>query len=259
MEVLLAALAGLLIGSFLNVCIHRWPQDLSVVWPGSCCPQCGHAITWYDNVPGLSYLMLRARCRHCLAAIPWRYPAVELFTALCFAAAAVFHGFSPTAVKLAVFSALQIGMIFSDLEVRLLPDQFTLGGMYLGFAGSWLDPLPRGLFQGLVPIDNPRMASLLESLLAAAFASGALWLTGYLYSVIRRREGLGFGDVKMIAMIAAFIGFAPTFLVIFLGCAGGAVTGIAYILLTKKDPSTYELPFGTFLGIAAIVVAFRAL
>lgn len=247
-EMIVAFLAGLLIGSFLNVCIYRLPRDLSVVAPRSYCPHCETTIAWYDNIPVLSFLVLRGRCRHCRKGIPLRYPLVELATATAFAICVASlktnsGGPSLAAVKWCVFSALLIALIASDLEERILPDEFTLGGTVLGL-----------IFAALAPFDH-RMISLAASAFGAVVASGALWLVGWLYKKIRHREGLGLGDVKMLAMMGAFLGAPDTLLAVIAGSAFGAATGLAYILVTRKDPSTYQLPFGTFLGAAALGIA----
>lgn len=255
-EAAAAMLFGLLLGSFLNVCIRRWPRDLSVAWPGSHCSACGHPIAAYDNIPVLSYLLLRGRCRHCLAAYSWRYPTVELLTGLLFGAAVVVAGPTAAGAKLAAFAWLQIGLIFSDLETRLLPDQFTMGGVGIGLLFAVLAPSHAGFSQLLPPGGPPRLMSLFDAAFAAVFAGGALFLIGILYSRIRRREGLGLGDVKMVAMTGAFLGLGPTLMTVFAGSLLGAVAGLGYILLSKKDAATYQLPFASFLGIAGLAVAF---
>jgi leader peptidase (prepilin peptidase)/N-methyltransferase len=256
LEAVVAALFGLLLGSFLNVCIWRWPRDLSVAWPGSHCSACGHAIAAYDNIPVLSYFLLRGRCRHCLAAFSWRYPTVELLTGLFFGAAVLLAGPTPAAAKLAAFAWLQIGLIFADLETRLLPDQFTIGGIVLGIGFSALAPSGGGLSEFVLHGAQPWLMSLFDSAFTAAFASASLFLIGAIYSRIRHREGLGFGDVKMVAMIGAFLGLAPTLMTVFAGSLLGAVAGLGYIFLSKKDAATYQLPFASFLGIAGLLVAF---
>lgn len=255
----LAALAGLLIGSFLNVCIYRLPRDLSVVTPRSFCPECDRGIAWYDNVPLLSFLLLRGRCRSCGARIPWRYPLVELLTAACFFAAVWIIGLNGAAIRLCVFSAILITLVFSDLEERILPDEFTLGGIAAGLAFAWFVPSDPGLWRFLLPsISDPRLLSLIQAAFAAVFSCGTLWLVGFIYEKVRHREGLGLGDVKMIAMIGAFLGLSGVLLTLVVGSLLGAVIGLCYILIARKDASTYELPFGAFLGVAALAVAFRA-
>ncbi|MEZ5352063.1 MAG: prepilin peptidase [Bryobacteraceae bacterium] len=250
-----AAAMGLLLGSFLNVCIHRWPRDLSVVWPGSHCVVCRHRIAWYDNVPVASYAALGGRCRHCRTSISWRYAMVEATVALLFAAAVWRWGLTGAAAKFAVFGFLQVGMIFTDLETRLLPDQFTKGGMALGFVAAALLPL-RGGFGELLWRGDPWVGSLIEAGLGAGVTSGVLWAMGWVYGKVRHREGLGFGDVKMVAMIGAFLGLGGALATLMIGGIAGTLIGLGYIYWFKKDASTFELPFGTFLGAAAIVVAY---
>jgi len=255
MEAFAAVAAGLLIGSFLNVCIHRMPQDLSVVWPGSHCPCCGHPLAWHDNIPLASFLLLGGRCRHCRSTISWRYPLVEFLTAMLFLAGYLTWGPEGGAVKFALFSALLLGMIFSDLQSRILPDEFTKGGIVLGLVMSIAVPLPSGMLHFMLPEMIAHFSSTIEAVFAAVFGGGSLWLVGVLYAKIRHKEGLGFGDVKMVAMMGAFMGLSSALAAVMLGCIAGTVVGLTYVYIAKKDPSTYELPFGSFLGIAALFVS----
>ncbi|HEV2689008.1 MAG TPA: prepilin peptidase [Bryobacteraceae bacterium] len=256
-EALLAGLAGLLIGSFLNVCIYRLPRDLSVVSPRSFCPQCDRGIPWYDNIPVLSYLLLRGRCRMCSARIPARYLLVELLTGAAFFSAVWALGPNLTALKFCVFGAVLITLVFSDLEERILPDEFTLGGAVVGIVLAAFVPLNAGIMSlVLMSVRNGRIVSVAESAFAAGFCAGTLWLVGALYEKIRHREGLGLGDVKMVAMVGAFLGLQGALLTLIVGSLLGAAVGLCYIWFTGKDASTYELPFGTFLGVAALGVAF---
>jgi len=256
LEVTLAFAAGLLIGSFLNVCIFRMPRDLSVVAPRSFCPGCEKPIAWYDNIPLLSYFLLRARCRHCRERIPLRYPIVELATAAAFAICVASLGLTLAAMKYSIFSAILIALIASDLEERILPDEFTLGGTLVGLVLAAFVPLGFELGSMLLPTSwGPRWLSVSEAAIAAAFSSGSIWLVGYLYQKWRHREGLGLGDVKMIAMIGAFLGLKAALLTLIVASLAGAIVGLAYIFVTGKDASTYELPFGSFLGAAALAVA----
>ena len=254
-DVVIAALFGLLFGSFLNVCIHRLPRDLSVVWPGSRCLDCRHAISPRDNIPVLSFLLLGARCRHCRSSIHWRYPVVEALTAGLFGAGVWLWGPTPQAAKFALFAFLLVGMIFSDLETRLLPDEFTKGGIIAGLVVALLVPIKSALMAVFLPRKWAPFVSLADAAIAAALVSGAFWGLAYLHGKVRDKEVLGFGDVKMVAMIGAFLGIAPTLITVTLGCVGGSVLGLAYIYLTKKDFSTYELPFGSFLGVSALLVS----
>src|SRR5579864_6687149 len=197
LETLLAALAGLLIGSFLNVCIFRLPRDLSVVQPRSFCPGCENTIAWYDNIPVLSLVLLRGRCRHCAERIPLRYPIVELATAAAFALSVAAFGMSAHALKYCLFSAIMIALIATDIETQILPDEFTLGGTALGLVIAAFVPFPPGLMQILLPRTlSPRWIGVSEAAFGAGVASGLIWFVGWLFEKIRHREGMGLGDVK---------------------------------------------------------------
>ncbi len=254
---LLAFLAGLLIGSFLNVCVYRLPRDLSVVTPArSFCPACEKTIAWYDNIPVVSFLVLGGRCRHCKARIPVRYLLVEIATGAAFAMCVARLGLTLPALKYCVYSAIMIALIASDLEERILPDEFTLGGTLVGLAFSLFVPLEYYFVSMFIPYSwGERWQSFAESAFAAAVGSSSIWLVGWLYQKFRHREGLGFGDVKMIAMIGAFVGLRLSLMTLILASIAGSFLGLAYIKLTKKDASTYELPFGSFLGATALTIA----
>jgi len=257
-EAILALVFGLIIGSFLNVCIYRWPRDLSVVKPRSHCPSCEKTIAWYDNVPLLSYLLLKGRCRHCQARISWRYPVVELSTGLLFFYWVYSHGPTAIAIKMCEYSALLVGLVFSDLEERILPDEMTLGGIVMGLVFAWFvnidDFTGTLLFFWLHPPEQ--FHGLIEAAVGAALPAFFLWGGGWLYEKIRGKEGLGFGDVKLIAMVGAFLGLHGALLALLFGSIAGSVIGYSYIKLTHKDPAAYELPFGTFIGLAAIAMGF---
>lgn len=255
LEALIALVAGLLVGSFLNVCIYRLPRDLSVVRPRSYCPACQTPISWQDNIPVFGYLWLRGRCRHCRAQIPARYPAVELLTGAVFFFIALPLGFSLAAFKLCLFGALLIGLAFSDLEQRILPDEMTLGGAAAGLALAALEPFDFTLVQLFLPDWGPRSLSVLEALLGAFLGAGLLWFTGAVYRRVRGREGLGFGDVKMVAMIGSFLGLRGALQTLIFGSILGSVIGLVYIRAARKDYATYELPFGTFLAFTALALA----
>src|SRR6185503_8199840 len=176
LEAALAFLAGLLIGSFLNVCIYRLPRDLSVVRPRSHCPGCEKQIDWHDNIPVVSYLLLGGRCRYCRERIPLRYPVVELATAAAFTLCVAMLGLTWPAAKFAMLSAILIALIATDLEERILPDEFTLGGTVLGIALSGVVPLDPGLATFLVMGSlGPRWSSVVESLTGAFLSSGMIW------------------------------------------------------------------------------------
>ena len=253
--IVLACLAGLLIGSFLNVCVYRWPRDLSVVRPRSFCPGCEKRIVWYDNIPLLSYALLRGRCRYCRESIPRRYPAVEVATAIAFGLCFAAFGLTAQGAKYAVLSAILIALTASDLESRILPDELTLGGMLLGLAFALFVPIEAYIVTFLIPTSYPpRWHWLAESAFAAIVGGGAIWLVAFVYEKVRHREGMGLGDVKMIAMIGAFLGLRWSLLTLMLASLAGSIGGLIYLKATRKEASTYELPFGSFLGLSALAI-----
>ena len=258
-EAALAFLFGLLIGSFLNVCIYRWPLDLSVVTPRSHCPHCEAPIAWYDNIPVLSYLLLHGRCRGCGKGISYRYPLVELLTACLFAWIVAQQGVTPGAAKFCILAAMLVALMFTDLEERILPDEFTLGGLLVGLAFSpfiRVDDSTAHAALWLLGVQLPdRAMSVAESLFGAILPAGTLWLGGWLFEKFRHKEGLGLGDVKMMAMAGAFLGVRGTLLTLIAGSMAGSVIGLIYIKATKQDMGSYQLPFGTFLAAAAIFAA----
>jgi leader peptidase (prepilin peptidase) / N-methyltransferase len=261
LEIALAVFAGLLIGSFLNVCIFRLPRDLSVVTPArSFCPGCETTIAWYDNIPLLSFALLKGKSRCCNEYIPIRYPIVELVTGIAFGVAVGMFGVTLVGLKFCIFAAIMIDLIATDFEERILPDEFTLGGTVIGMVLAWFVMLEADIgsvvlyFSGL-NVSDP-VASLLESAFGAAIASGILWLIAWTYEKIRHREGMGLGDVKMMALIGAFLGLRASIFIFFLSALVGSVLGMLFIWLAKKEAGSYELPFGSFLGATALVVGF---
>ena len=264
-EALIALLFGLLIGSFLNVCIHRWPRGRSVVRPRSHCVRCRKMIPWYDNIPLVSYIVLRGRCRYCRRPISIRYPAVELITGVLFFFFVFRLGTTAAAAKYCVLSAILVALAFCDLEKRLLPDEFTLGGLAAGIAFAVFVPAASDAdsFAGIILYlaglnPSPRIQSVVEAILAAAVLAGVLWGAGKIYLKVRGREGLGFGDVKLVAAIGAFLGFRLALASMAWGGVAGSLIGLAYIWAAHKDASTFELPYGTFLSAAALVTAILA-
>lgn len=250
---------GLIIGSFLNVVIHRVPRGESIVSPRSHCPACGHPIAWYENIPLASYLVLGRRCRACKASISPRYFAVELLTGLIFAGLAAAFGFQWALAKYAVFAAMMIALMFIDLNKRLLPDAITLPGMAAGLIFAFLLPVSDGTAALLARwwpslFEFPRLVSVLDALLGAIAGAGLLWIVAEVYWRVRHQEGLGFGDVKLMAMVGIFLGVKLALLTIFLGSAVGSIIGGSFMWLQGKDPR-YELPFGTFLGLTALFSA----
>ncbi len=249
-----AALFGLLFGSFLNVCIYRVPRDMSVVAPRSFCPECGSAIAWYDNVPVLSYALLRARCRHCGRAIGIRYPLVETTTCVLFVAVALEYGATLAAAKWIVFEALMVVLFWTDLEERILPDEWTIGGAAAGLILAIFVMVSGTLGDLLLPHSKQVWESLFNAAIGAIFLAGPIWLIGALYKRVRKREGLGLGDVKLLVLIGVFLGLENGLLALLAGAVAGSVIGLAYVLLTRKDLSTYELPFGSFLCAGAAFI-----
>lgn len=249
---LLAGVFGLIIGSFLNVCIYRLPKEQSVVRPRSRCTNCSRPIPAWENIPVLSYVLLRGKCRGCGTPIGWVYPTVELLTGVVFFLLAQRFGLSPAFFVNVLFCAMLIVLIFIDLFERILPDPITLGGAVLGFV---LSPLQSPF---LIESPNPFFelpgiaGRYLDSALGMALGGGFLWLVAVLYLKLRKIEGMGFGDIKMMLMVGAFIGWQYAWLTILLGSMLGAVIGGGFIILSSKG-RRYELPFGTFLGAAAII------
>jgi leader peptidase (prepilin peptidase)/N-methyltransferase len=225
---------GLIIGSFLNVCIHRLPRGESLVWPASRCPHCRHALKPYDNVPVLGFLMLRGRCRECGAPISARYPFVELLTMGVFIAAYLLYPL-PLMVQRIAFGCAMIVLFFVDLEHHRLPNEITLPGIVVGFVCSFFMP--------------PGWMSSLIGILAGG---GVLWAIGALWFALRHEEGMGFGDVKMLAMIGAFLGWQLMVATLFVSTVLGSVIGVALIAAKRGNMKT-ALPFGCFLAIASIL------
>jgi len=255
-----AALFGLVIGSFLNVCIVRIPEGKSIVMPASACPKCGAAIKPWDNIPVVSWLLLGGKCRGCKQPISWMYPAVELLTGGLFLGCYLAFGLTTEALKWAIFSALLVVLVFTDMRERILPNVINYSGFAAGLLLSLVTKPSDGVALWIANrvFDFPPPApviSLADALLGAAFGSGLLWLVAELYFRLRKREGMGLGDVKMMLMAGAFLGLKRTLLTILAGSVLGTVLGLAF-MLAKRKQSDYELPFGTFLGMAAVLVMF---
>jgi leader peptidase (prepilin peptidase)/N-methyltransferase len=253
-----AALLGLLFGSFLNVCIYRIPRDLSVVAPRSFCPECGEPIAWYDNVPVLSWALLRGVCRHCQNRIGLRYPLVELMTAALLAWVAARYGCTTATLKWVVFEALLVALFWIDLEERLLPDELTLGGAVVGLCLAVFVMVPGLLGELLLSGPHPVWRSLLNAVLGGTLLAFPLWFIGAAYRRLRKREGLGFGDVKLVLLIGVYLGFEKGVIALMIGAVAGSVLGIIYIVLTRKNASTYELPLGSFLCAGAMLIPLVA-
>ena len=256
MELVVSLLFGLAIGSFLNVCIARLPLEESVVHPRSRCPQCRKLIAWYDNFPVLSYVILRGHCRNCRKSISARYPGVELLTGVVSVFLFWKFGLSIEWGVFLVFSAALITLAFIDIDHRILPDPITLNGIWIGIVVNVVLATPSPLISNLLDRGgyslSPRWVSLLASLTGAVIGGGLLWLVGEAYFRVRGIEGMGFGDVKMMAMVGAFLGAPLVLLTIMVGSILGAIIGLALIQFGGKHRD-YELPFGTFLSLAAIL------
>jgi leader peptidase (prepilin peptidase) / N-methyltransferase len=243
----LVLLVGLILGSFLNVCIWRLPRGESVVRPGSRCPACGAPIRWYQNVPLLSWAALRGRCAACAAPISWRYPLVEALTALLLLA--LWRGLGPgmAFTVAAPFALALLVLFFTDLDTRLLPDVVTLGGFFVGAALAWFNPF----------LGDPGWGRLWQSLAGAAFGSGVLWGIGAFYSRLRGVEAMGLGDVKMMAMVGAFTGAPGVLFTLFAASVAGAAVGLAMIPLRGRSLQD-TLPFGCFLAPSALAALIWA-
>jgi leader peptidase (prepilin peptidase)/N-methyltransferase len=255
-----AFLLGLAIGSFLNVCILRIPADKSIVLPASSCPKCGKAIAPYDNIPVLSWLILRGKCRNCKTKISAMYPAVELLTGLLFLACYFAFGLTVDALKWAIFAALLVVLTITDLRERILPDKVNFFGLGAGLLFSLftkpLDGTAMWIANRWFDFPPPQpVLSLVDAILGAVVGTGLLWVVAEGYLRLRGREGMGFGDVKMMAAVGAFLGLKRTLLTVLVGSLLGSVIGVILIAVSKKDRN-YELPFGTFLGAGALLVLF---
>jgi len=283
-------LFGLAFGSFLNVCIYRLPLGLSVVTPRSACPGCKHPIAFYDNLPVVSWLLLLGRCRNCQSRISPRYLLVELLTAALFLACYISFGVTLATLKYCVFGFLLIGLIFTDAETKLLPDKLTLPGLALGLVFSLLVPVRDVASQFLPAMVNlplsadlaARLFSLLDSLLGAALGASFIYGAGAVYLRWRGAQGMGFGDVKLMAMVGAFLGMKLTILTIFAASLAGSLFGLTTVLvvwikrthrfsrrLANLEAARrrgwqsaqmvyrhYQMPFGVFLGSMALLALF---
>ncbi|HUO60920.1 MAG TPA: prepilin peptidase [Candidatus Acidoferrales bacterium] len=280
----LAFILGLCFGSFLNVCIYRMPRGLSVVRPGSMCPGCGKPIAPYDNVPVLSWLMLRGRCRNCKMFITPRYMFVELLTAVLFVASyRLALGVLPAAIKGMVFCFLIVGLIFTDAETHLLPDKLTLTGFGLGLVFSVFVTVP-GIFVLQAPAHISWQAlalrSVADALAGALLGAGFVYIAGLVYLVLRRTEGMGMGDVKLMALVGSFLGASLTLFTLLVACLAGAIYGLVVLAIVYAKRRTrhsqhhpaqsheralrsaklalqgFPIPFGVFLGSASLIALF---
>jgi len=238
-EGIVSALVGLVVGSFLNVCIHRLPKGESIVRPPSCCPACGIPIRWYDNVPIVSFLLLKGRCRGCRSRISWRYPLVEALTGSLFLLTVFRFGLSVRSIFILVFICGLVVITFIDLDHEIIPHAVTLPGIPLGLIGSLItrDPSPRDAAAG------------------ALVGAGLVYLVAVYAEVALQRESMGGGDINLLAMIGAFLGWKQVLLSFFFAVVAGACLSLVLVaarVLSRKD----RIPFGPFLALGAIVALF---
>ncbi|MBW1995489.1 MAG: prepilin peptidase [Deltaproteobacteria bacterium] len=228
---------GLCIGSFMNVCIL--PLKKSIVWPGSSCPSCGEPIRFYDNIPFFSYLWLRGRCRHCSSIIPARYMVVEVMGGAFALLAYLKFGLTLDALIHYAFVVSLLIITYIDLDYQIIPDRITLAGIPIGFLLSI--PLPQITYG--------------ESILGILLGGGSLYLVAWLYYALKKREGMGGGDIKLLAMIGAFLGWKAVLFTIFIASAVGTISGLL-VMIQKQDGLKTAIPFGPFLSIGAICYIF---
>lgn len=238
---LLAGLLGALIGSFLNVCIYRLPRHESIVWPGSHCPACGKPIAWYDNIPVISYLLLSGRCRTCRVAIPLRYPVVEAANAIGYLAILWQFGLNGTTILYAALYSALIVVAGTDLSHKVIPNVITMPGVVVGLLGA-ATVLPVGV---------------INSLLGIVVGGGLLWVLAWASPYLFGKEGMGGGDIKLLALVGAFLGWKPALLTIMIGSLIGSVVGISLIVARIMKRDEY-IPFGPFLVVGAVLSMFFA-
>lgn len=234
-----SCLLGAVVGSFLNVCIYRIPAGESIISPPSTCPYCGHRIRWHQNIPVISYIMLRGRCSSCRVHISFRYPAIEILTGGLFALALYSFGFSLEALVYWFFISVLIIITFIDLDHQIIPDVVSLPGIVFGFFCSFLIP----------------SLTWVDSLSGILVGGGILLLIAWGYEKLAKREGMGGGDIKLLAMLGAFMGWQSVFPIIFLASLVGTLVGVP-LMLFQKENSRLAIPFGPFLASAAIVYLF---
>jgi len=239
MVIIFAFLFGAVVGSFLNVCIYRLPKEESIVAPRSRCPACQSPIHALDNIPLLSFALLRGRCRACGASIPWRYPLVEALTGILFALTVVRFGVTLQAAVLLTFLAGLIVISFIDFDHQIIPNVITLPG------------IPLGLLTGLLFRDPP----LLDRLIGALAGAGFLYLVLFYGGVLYGQEAMGEGDLNLIAMVGAFLGWKAVIVTILVGCLVGSVLGLSLIALRRLGRHQH-IPFGPFLSLGAVVALF---
>ena len=238
LPILAAAMFGLCIGSFLNVVIYRLPLGQSLASPPSRCRNCGYSLRWFDNIPVLSWLFLRGRCRKCGVSVSWQYPLVELITAALFVLVVWLTPMGPLVAARLVLVCILIALFGIDLEHQILPNVITLPGIMVGLLFSLFAP-----------------PGIKDAVLGALLGGGILYAIAAGYYLWRREEGMGMGDVKMLAMLGAFLGWKAVIVTLVLASFSGAFVGIA-MMATQRGGMKYALPFGTFLALGAVAAMF---
>jgi len=233
----LVTVLGACVGSFLNVCIYRLPRHESLMWPGSRCTRCARALSWYENVPVVSWVLLRGRCRTCREPVSWMYPIVEVITALTFLSGYLLYGISAIGAVRVLFACALIVLFVTDLQHKILPNVITVPGIVVGFVLSLF--LPPGWR---------------DSLIGIAIGGGTLFAIAEAYYRLRGLEGLGMGDVKLLGMIGAFLGWKLVLLTLVFASFAGSIAGVI-LIASGRGSMKYALPFGTYLAVAALVAA----
>jgi leader peptidase (prepilin peptidase)/N-methyltransferase len=238
-----AFIFGAVVGSFLNVCIFRIPAKASIIKPLSQCPHCHHPVRFYDNIPLISYIVLRGKCRDCGGKISWRYPVVELITAILSLLLFLRFGLTVNFLIFFVFTAVLVVITFIDLDHQIIPDVLTLPGIPIFFLAA------------IFLVKNPWKVPWQEALIGLLIGGGMLFTIAYIYQFITKREGMGGGDIKLLAMIGGFLGWKSLIFILLVSSFSGAIVGIAAMVIQKKDMK-YAIPFGPFLSAAAIAYLF---
>ena len=237
-------LFGACVGSFLNVCIYRIPRDESVIAPRSHCPHCNRMIAWYDNIPLLSWIALRARCRHCKGTISPRYVLVELLTAVLFVLVWQRYGFDPRTPAFWLCTGGLILGTFVDLEHYIIPDRVSIGGIIAGLVLSPLIPSLHG--------QTMAWRALLESAIGAAVGAGLLWAVAWIGERIFKKEAMGMGDVKLLGAVGAWMGWPAVLFTVFVSSLGGSIAGL-FLILTNRREWQSKIPYGPFIALAALL------
>ena len=237
---LISALFGGIVGSFLNVMILRLPEkDSSIVYPASHCPKCKHPLSWFENIPVLSYIVQLGKCRHCSTSISLQYPAVEILTGLLTMAVVSRFGLTAAAGGYFLFCAALVCIIYIDIHHQIIPDLISLPGIAAGFLFSLVNPY----------------VNWHDSLIGIFVGGGILYLVALVYYLVRRQDGMGGGDIKLLAMLGAFLGWQSLPFIVFASSLGGAVIGIVVLSLQRQDSRT-RIPYGPFLSVAALIYLF---